>query len=259
MPLIRFQNVSKWYPHATGRQLLRGHILRWFTPALEHHKFQALKQVSFDLEPGESLALVGANGAGKSTLLALAARLATPDQGTVEVNGRVAALLELGSGFHPDLTGGENLLMNASLLGVGRKRAAELFDRIVDFSGIEEFIGDPLRTYSSGMVMRLAFSIAIHTDADIILIDEVLAVGDAAFQLRCMEALFDFRRNGKSILFVSHAATAVRKMCDRALWLDRGEAVMMGDVSEVLEAYEGRLGLETQAGSDGVASDSKAK
>ena len=244
MALIRFRNVSKSYPHASGRELLRGHILRWFTPPLEHHKFQALKQVSFDLEPGESLALVGSNGAGKSTLLALAAGLASPDQGTVEVNGRVAALLELGSGFHPDLTGAENLLLNASLLGVGRKRAAALFDRIVDFSGIEEFIGEPLRTYSSGMVMRLAFSVAIHTDADVILIDEVLAVGDAGFQVRCLEALYDFRRTGKSILFVSHAGAAVRKMCDRALWLDCGEAIMTGDVGSVLEAYEGRLGVQ---------------
>ncbi len=244
MALIRFQNVSKWYPHATGRQLLRGHILRWFTPPLEHHKFQALKQVSFELEPGESLGLVGSNGAGKSTLLALAAGLATPDQGTVEVNGRVAALLELGSGFHPDLTGAENLLLNASLLGVGRKRAADLFDSIVEFSGIEEFIGEPLRTYSSGMVMRLAFAVAIHTDADVILIDEVLAVGDVGFQVRCLEALYEFRRAGKSILFVSHSGDAVRKMCDRALWLDRGEAMMIGDVSPVLEAYEGQASLE---------------
>jgi ABC-type polysaccharide/polyol phosphate transport system ATPase subunit len=244
MALIRFQNVSKWYPHASGRQLLRGHILHWFTPPIEHLRFQALKQVSFDLEPGESLGLVGSNGAGKSTLLALAAGLATPDQGTVEVNGRVAALLELGSGFHPDLTGAENLLLNASLLGVGRKRAMELFDRIVDFSGIEEFIAEPLRTYSSGMVMRLAFSVAIHTDADVILIDEVLAVGDAGFQVRCLEALYDFRRTGKSILFVSHSGAAVRKMCDRALWLDRGESMMIGDANSVLEAYEGQASLE---------------
>jgi len=244
MALIRFQNVSKWFPHATGRQLLRRHILHWFTPPVEHHRFQALKQVSFEVQPGESVGLVGSNGAGKSTLLALAAGIASPDEGTVEVNGRVAALLELGAGFHPDLTGAENLLLNASLHGVSRKRAGELLDRIVEFSGLEEFIGEPLRTYSSGMVMRLAFAVAIHTDADLILIDEVLAVGDAAFQTRCMEALYEFRRAGKSILFVSHSAYAVQKMCDRALWLDRGEAVMMGDVGPVLEAYEGRPALE---------------
>src|SRR6202046_4432213 len=186
--LIEFQNVSKWFPHSTGRQLLRTHIARWFGK-VHHEKFYALRNVSFQLEDGESLAIVGSNGAGKSTLLSLAAALAPPDEGTVRVKGRVAALLELGSGFHPDLTGAENLVLNAALLGLSKRKTNELFDHIVEFSGIREFIDEPLRTYSTGMIMRLAFSIAIQCEPDILLIDEVLGVGDAAFQAKCREAL----------------------------------------------------------------------
>jgi ABC-type polysaccharide/polyol phosphate transport system ATPase subunit len=237
--LIEFQNVSKWFPHSTGRQLLRTHIARWFG-RVHNQPFYALRNVSFQLEDGESLAIVGSNGAGKSTLLSLAAGLTMPDQGAVRVNGRIAALLELGSGFHRDLTGAENLVMNAALLGLSKRRTNELFDRIVEFSGIGEFIDDPLRTYSSGMVMRLAFSVAIQCEPDILLIDEVLAVGDAAFQEKSKEALLSFRRAGKSLLFVSHSATSVREMCDRALWIDHGSVMMEGHVKQVLEAYQGR-------------------
>src|SRR6202167_4372668 len=157
--LIEFKNVSKWFPHSTGRQLLRTHIARWFGK-VHHEPFWALRNVSFQLEDGESMAIVGSNGAGKSTLLSLAAGLTSPDQGSVRVNGRIAALLELGAGFHPDLTGAENLVLNASLLGLSKRKTNELFDRIVDFSGIGGFIDDPLRTYSSGMVLRLAFLVA---------------------------------------------------------------------------------------------------
>jgi ABC-type polysaccharide/polyol phosphate transport system ATPase subunit len=237
--LIEFQNVSKWFPHSTGRQLLRTHIMRWFGK-VHHEKFYALRNVSFQLEDGESLAIVGSNGAGKSTLLSLAAGLTFPDEGQVRVNGRIAALLELGSGFHPDLTGAENLVLNAALLGLSKRKTRELFDGIVEFSGIGQFIDDPLRTYSSGMVVRLAFSIAIQCDPDILLIDEVLAVGDAAFQEKSREALVAFRRAGKSMLFVSHAAHSVRQMCDRAVWIDHGAVMMDGRVNEVLDAYQGR-------------------
>lgn len=247
MALIEFHNVTKWFPHTSGRVLLRTHIARWFG-ASPTRNFVALKNVSFQLEAGESLAVVGVNGAGKSTLLSLAAGLATPNQGRVIVNGRVAALLELGSGFHPDLTGAENLILNSALLGRSRKRTLELADRIVEFSGIGEFIDDPLRTYSSGMVMRLAFSIAIHTEPDILLLDEVLAVGDAGFQAKCHEALAVFRRDGKSILFVSHSPGLVREMCERALWIDHGELVMQGDTAAVLEAYSGGMAVKQQAG-----------
>lgn len=237
--LIEFRNVSKWFPHSTGRQLLRTHIARWFGRA-HHERFCALRNVSFQLEAGESVAVVGSNGAGKSTLLSLAAGLTLPEEGQVQVNGRVAAFLELGSGFHPDLTGAENLVLNAALLGMSRKRTDEVFDRIVEFSGIGDFIGDPLRTYSTGMMVRLAFSVAIQCDPDIVLIDEVLAVGDAAFQEKCKQALVSLRRAGKGMLFVSHAASTVREMCDRAIWIDHGSVVMEGHVNDVLEAYQGR-------------------
>jgi ABC-type polysaccharide/polyol phosphate transport system ATPase subunit len=240
--LIEFQNVSKWFPHSTGRPLLRTHIARWFG-RVHHQPFYALRNVSFRLQDGESLAIVGSNGAGKSTLLSLAAGLTPPDQGKVTVKGRIAALLELGSGFHPDLTGAENLVLNAALLGLSKRRTNELFDRIVEFSGIGEFIDEPLRTYSSGMIMRLAFSVAIQCEPDILLIDEILSVGDASFQDKSREALFSFRRAGKAMLFVSHSPGAVRGMCDRAVWIDHGSVIMDGRVDEVLDAYQGRAVL----------------
>lgn len=241
--LIEFHNVSKSFPHSTGRQLLRTHITRWFGK-VHHEPFYALRNVSFQLEEGESLAIVGSNGAGKSTLLSLAAGLARPDEGRVRVNGRIAALLELGSGFHADLTGAENLVLNAALLGLSKRRTKELFDQIVEFSGIGEFIDDPLRTYSSGMVMRLAFSIAIQCEPDILLIDEVLAVGDASFQEKSREALVAFRRAGKSMLFVSHSAASVSFMCDRAIWIDHGAVMLDGKVRDVLDAYQGRAVMQ---------------
>jgi len=238
MTFLEFQNVSKWFPHNAGRQLLRTHILRWFSGSVKQEPFYALKNVSFRVKEGESLGVVGSNGAGKSTLLSLAAGLVEPNPGRVIRNGRVGALLELGSGFHPDLTGAENVIMNSSLLGLTRARTLELFDHIVEFSGIRDFINEPLRTYSSGMVMRLGFSIAIQADPDILLIDEVLAVGDANFQEKCREALTDFRRGPKCMVVVSHSAKAIQEMCTRAIWLDHGKLVMEGEVRSVLDAYQ---------------------
>jgi len=251
MALLEFQNVWKWFPHTTGRALLRTHIARWFGETRKD-KFVALKDISFRVEPGESLAIIGANGAGKSTLLSLAAGLAVPNQGRVIVNGKVAALLELGSGFHADLTGAENLLLNSALLGRTRKRTLELAEQIVEYSGIRDFIDEPLRTYSSGMMMRLAFSVAIHTEPDVMLLDEVLAVGDSSFQAKCRETLHNFQRAGKSLLFVSHASGQVLEMCDRAIWLDHGELMMEGEATPVVEAYSGRMALQ-QPASDGTA------
>jgi ABC-type polysaccharide/polyol phosphate transport system ATPase subunit len=238
MSVIRFQNVSKSFPRHRGHMLLRDRIANLFRSD-SRDRFYALKHVSFTLEKGESLAVVGHNGAGKSTLLGLLAGLAAADEGLVDVRGRVAALLELGSGFHPDLTGRENLWLNASLLGLGRKQTRSCFDSIVEFSGIGEFIEEPLRTYSSGMMMRLAFSIAVNVDPDILLIDEVLAVGDAAFQAKCSEKIHQFRSAGKALVCVSHGASMLQELCDRAIWLDHGELIMTDSVSKVLAAYAG--------------------
>jgi homopolymeric O-antigen transport system ATP-binding protein len=238
MALIEFRAVSKSFARHAGRMLLRDRLTHWLK-GQHRERFHALKNISFVVEEGEGLAVVGANGAGKSTLLGLVAGLAQPDEGTVKVTGRIAALLELGSGFHPDLTGGENVSVNGALLGLGRRRTAEIFDEIVEFSGIGEFIDEPLRTYSSGMVMRLAFSVAINMDPEILLVDEVLAVGDASFQEKCFERLRHFREAGKTLLCVSHSAAMVRKMCDRAIWLDHGELMMTGRTGDVIEAYEG--------------------
>jgi ABC-type polysaccharide/polyol phosphate transport system ATPase subunit len=237
MAVIEFHRVSKSFAPG-GARMLRDHIEHRLRRT-RREVFRALKQVSFRLERGASMAVVGSNGAGKSTLLSLVAGLAEPSEGRVTVNGRVAALLELGSGFHPDLTGAENLRLNASLLGLSRKRTGEMEDRIVEFSGIGEFIDQPLRTYSSGMIMRLAFSVAIHVDPDILIIDEVLAVGDQNFQVKCFDKIAELKSAGKTLLFVSHSSGLVRQLCERALWLQQGEVMMDGVAAEVIDAYAG--------------------
>ncbi|HLY20549.1 MAG TPA: ABC transporter ATP-binding protein [Bryobacteraceae bacterium] len=238
MSVIVFHNVSKKFHRHAGQMLLRNHLTRILTGQREK-PFYALKRVSFTLERGESLAVIGSNGAGKSTLLGLVAGVSKPNEGVVTVNGHLAALLELGSGFHPDLTGRENVRLNAALLGLSRRETAAAFDAIVEFSGIRDFIDEPLRTYSTGMVMRLAFSVAINTDPEILLIDEILAVGDAAFQAKCIDKIHEFRNAGKTLLCVSHS-NLVQKLCDRALWLDHGELILSGPVAEVSAAYAGR-------------------
>ena len=190
-PLISCDNVAKIFYHRGGKRLLRDYIGAWLPGRRKQvdNRFYALRNVSFEIARGESVGIVGSNGAGKSTLLSVITGLAHPDEGSVQVNGRIAALLELGSGFHPDLTGKENIRMNAALLGFTRKETDDLYDSIVDFSGIGEFIDEPLRTYSSGMMMRVAFSVAVNVDPDVLLIDEILAVGDQAFQAKCLERI----------------------------------------------------------------------
>lgn len=240
MSVIEIQNVSKSFPHSAERMLLRGHILRWFSRT-KTERFFALRDITFSVERGQSLAVVGHNGAGKSTLLSLIAGVAQPSAGSVKVDGRIAALLELGSGFHPDLTGAENLVLNASLIGLNRKQTIDKYEEIVDFAGLGDFINEPLRTYSTGMMMRLAFSVAIHAEPQIVILDEVLAVGDAEFQAKCRTAIHALHDSGCTFLFVSHAAAEVRRMCDRAIWLDHGRMMMQGPAGEVIDAYEGRV------------------
>lgn len=239
--VIEFRDVWKSFRRHSGRVLLRSHVENALASNNATETFHALKGISFCLDHGESLAVVGSNGAGKSTLLSLVAGLAPPDRGSVRINGRLAALLELGSGFHPDLTGAENVRLNAALLGVRRKRVNEIYAEIVEFSELAEFMNEPLRTYSAGMVMRLAFSVAINVDPDILLIDEILAVGDQAFQAKCFDRVLKFKRQGKAILCVSHATGMVQQLCDRAIWLDHGDLLLDGPIAEVCDAYAGRL------------------
>jgi ABC-type polysaccharide/polyol phosphate transport system ATPase subunit len=241
MALIEFDCVSKIFAHSSGAKLLRSHLLDRFKRQ-KRDIFYALKDVSFRLDQGESMAVIGRNGAGKSTLLGLAAGLCKPSEGLVVVRGRVAALLELGSGFHSDLTGLENVRLNASLLGLSRKRTAEVLESIIDFSEIRDFIYDPVRTYSSGMIMRLGFSVAVHVDPDILIIDEVLGVGDQRFQAKCFDRIRQFKQAGKTLLFVSHGGDTVRQLCDRAIWLDHGKMLLAGTPAQVLEAYAGPAG-----------------
>jgi ABC-type polysaccharide/polyol phosphate transport system ATPase subunit len=249
MRRIQCRNLFKRFHHKSGQRLLRSHIAGWLRPR-ESEWFYALKNISFDVDSGESLAIVGRNGAGKSTLLSAITGLARPDYGSIQVNGRTAALLELGSGFHPDLTGAENVRLNAALLGFTRKQTDQLFDSIVDFAGIADFIAEPLRTYSSGMVLRLAFSVAVNLDPDILVIDEVIAVGDQEFQAKCFDKIHRFRHSGKTIIAVSHATSILTELCDRALWLDRGEVMMHGEIRSVLDAYEGQFAIAaSKAGS----------
>lgn len=241
--MIEFAAVHKAFRHGASAKLLRTHLQDMFSGRKPLY-FEALRNVSFRLEDGESLAVVGHNGAGKSTLLGLVAGLAKPTGGRVTIEGRVAALLELGSGFHQELTGVENLRLNASLLGLSRQRTAQVFDDIVAFADLGDFIEEPIRTYSSGMLMRLAFAIAVHVDPDILIIDELLAVGDQSFQVKCFERIRRFKAERKTLLFVSHAPALVRELCDRALWLDHGQVMMDGPAGEVLDAYAGRAASE---------------
>ena len=238
MTKIDFHRVTKSFSRNRGQVLLRNRFTGWLK-GQHKERFYALRDVSFSLEQGESMALVGANGAGKTTVLSLVAGLARPDSGYVTVNGKVGALLELGSGFHHDLTGRENLRLNAALLGLSRKKTAELAGRIVEFSEIGDFIDEPLRTYSSGMVLRLAFAVAIHLEPEILLIDEVLAVGDERFQAKCLEQIRMLRARGTSLIFVSHASRTIRLFCDKAVWLDHGRVRMEGTADDVLNAYAG--------------------
>jgi lipopolysaccharide transport system ATP-binding protein len=243
-PVLQFSNVSKRYNLGLTRTSLPSVISQWMKQVLRKSNFisdkkyhWALKDVSFDLEKGQSLALIGPNGAGKSTILKLLAKITNPTSGKVEVNGQLSALIELGAGFHPDLTGRENIFLNGTILGLTYKDIQKRFDEIVDFSEIEEFIDTPVKRYSSGMTVRLGFAVASCIEPDILLVDEVLAVGDASFRQKCIERIKVLLDNGTSLIFVSHDMGLVRAVCERAIYIEHGEVQKSGLSGEIIDLY----------------------
>lgn len=241
MTVIEFDHVSKWYPRYH-------HVMKGLKHSLLHpvetirgfrqEKCFALDDVSFAITRGEAIGVIGANGSGKSTTLGLIAGVLTPHAGKVITRGLVAPLLELGAGFHFDLTGKENIFVNGIILGLTRRQVQERFKDIVDFSELEEFLDQPLRTYSTGMVARLAFSIAAHLNPDVLLIDEILSVGDLHFQAKCRKKLDEFRQRQVTIVLVSHSSADIRALCDRVIWLASGHVVGCGPSGEILPSYE---------------------
>ncbi len=236
MQTVSFERVTKYFHRHARKMLLRERLLNLLQPA-PRERFYALRDVSFSVGQGESLGIIGHNGAGKSTLLNIATGLCPPNEGVVSIKGRVAALLELGSGFHPDLTGAENVRINAAMLGLTRRQTHERFDAIVEFSGVEEFINAPLRTYSTGMMMRLAFSVAVNVDPDVLIVDEVLGVGDQEFSAKCLERILRLRHAGKTMICVSHSLQTLSELCDSGLWLDHGRIMKTGPIRQVIDAY----------------------
>jgi len=229
--VIRIRNVSKRFVIRKDKSL-KERIVNFRRSNQHKDDFWALRDVDFTIEAGTTVGLLGANGSGKSTLLKVIGGIIDPTDGVVERRGRLAALLELGAGFHPDLTGRENVFLNASILGLSRAQTETYFDSIVAFSEIGDFIDTQVKFYSSGMYVRLAFAIAVHVDPDILLVDEVLAVGDEPFQKKCMDKIKEFQREGRTIVFVSHSASQVQELCDRAVVLKHGNVVFDGPTDD---------------------------
>ena len=200
-------------------------------------KREVLKDINLEIKKGETVALIGVNGSGKSTLLKLMTQIIFPNKGTIETKGKLTSLLELGAGFHPDFSGRENIYFNSSIFGLTRKEIDERLDKIIEFSELQDFIDNPVRTYSSGMYMRLAFSVAINVDADILLIDEILSVGDQHFQEKCFNKMRELKKEGKTMVFVTHSMDSVKNLCDRAVWLYDGQVRMDGNTKEVVDEY----------------------
>ena len=242
MNAIEVRDVQKTYRRYGRRRqfatlksaLLSGRILSDLRP---DEKFDALKGVTFDVAAGRTFGIIGRNGSGKSTLLKMIAGIGRPTSGSVVVNGRVSALIELGAGFHPEISGRENVYINGMMLGLSKREVVERFDHIVAFAELEDFIDAPVKTYSSGMYLRLGFAVAIHVDPDVLLVDEVLAVGDEAFTHKCLDKFAEFRRRGRTVLLVTHSLDLVTRFCDEALWLDAGVPRQQGDPKRIVDAY----------------------
>ncbi len=251
-PAIRIAGVTKRYRRvAQSHKFLTlksafvgGNLFKLLNP---NEVFTALDGVDLEIQPGETFGLIGANGAGKSTLMKLVAGTTKPTEGSVAVNGKISALIELGAGFHPEISGRENVYINGIMLGLSREEIEARFDDIVAFAELEEFIDAPVKNYSSGMYMRLGFSVAIHVDPDILVIDEVLAVGDEAFVHKCLDKIGEFKRRGKTILLVTHGVDTVRRLCDRAAWVDRGKVKALGDPMRVVDRYLNWVGEQEES------------
>jgi len=253
---IKVENLSKKYKISHERKNLSYFTLRdEITGVLrkpfdiltgrkrEKEELWALKDVTFEVRPGEVMGLIGPNGSGKTTLLKVLTRITAPTAGKAVIEGRVGSLLEVGTGFHPELTGRENVYLNGAILGMGKKEIDKKFDEIVSFAEIEKFLDTPLKRYSSGMSVRLAFSVAVHFDPDVLFMDECLAVGDLAYQKKCIRKMDLEAKEGKTIIFVSHDLQAVRSLCKNAVWLEKGQITKIGQVEEVLKEYEQKSNL----------------
>lgn len=237
-PAVVVDDVSKRFRlYHERNQSLKAAVMRGRRAVVE--EFWALKDVSFEVRPGTTFGLIGENGSGKSTLLKILARILRPDHGSVLVNGKVSALLELGAGFHPELSGRENVFLNGAILGLSQKELSRRFDDIVDFAGLGQFIDQPVKNYSSGMYVRLGFSVAINVDPDVLFVDEVLAVGDESFQRKCNEKFAELREAGKTIVLVSHTMGAVNNLCDEVAWLEHGRIKMLAPAHVVVDQYVG--------------------
>jgi ABC-type polysaccharide/polyol phosphate transport system ATPase subunit len=235
-PVVRVSHLSKRFRLFHERhQSLKQSLLNRRRSA--HEDFWALRDISFDVHEGETFGIVGHNGSGKSTMLKCLTKILQPDEGSVAVDGTISALLELGAGFHPELSGRENVYLNAAILGVSRRFVQERFDEIVEFSGLQQFIDTPVKNYSSGMFVRLGFAVAINVDPDVLIIDEVLAVGDADFQAKCGDKIAEFRDRNKTIVLVTHSMSDVVRLCKRAAWIDHGNLRMIGAPGEITDAY----------------------
>lgn len=248
-PIVARDVAKRFRLYHERNQSLKAAVMRGGRASYE--EFWALDDVSFEVEQGTTFALVGENGSGKSTMLKCLAKILRPDRGTIAVEGKMSALLELGAGFHPELSGRENVFLNGSILGLSKKELEARFDDIVAFAGLERFIDMPVKNYSSGMYVRLGFSVAINVDPDVLLIDEVLAVGDEQFQRRCLERVAELREQGKTIVVVTHSLNTVRNLCDAAVWLDRGKIRANGPAGEVADAYLGEVHVDREVAEGG--------
>jgi ABC-type polysaccharide/polyol phosphate transport system ATPase subunit len=231
---ITFDNVSKQYHK--GKLLLKEALLDVLKPA-KTEEFWALKNISFEVKPGETIGVIGPNGSGKSTLLKLLAGVAYPTEGKVKVSGRIAPLIELGAGFHAELTGRENIYINGTILGLSKTEVDERIEKIIDFAELKDFIDTPIKHYSSGMFMRLGFSVAVHGEPDILLVDEILAVGDAHFQEKSFEKMKEFQNKGVTMVIVGHVEAQIKKYCDKGLYINAGRQKFMGDIDQAISAY----------------------